>query len=340
MTGPRSGAWGTGRRKRRPGPLRRPALLRPGGRPRYADGVAAGAALVVPLAVGAATGHPGTGAAVALPAVLLAMPFPEGAGRAERARCLAVRAAWTTAAGVYTALAGSGVLALALGVGVTAFTGALFPRVGTTAALAVLLTGITGAQGAPPEGLPVPGLAQLVGCAWTSALLLPLRQRPSAGRSRTGAGPRAGGGERAPAVTASRADGTGPASGGPERPPPATARSAPGVRRTPSDGERPTADGVGPGWRTARPPSGGVRECPGPEGRPRAARRPSHDGTAESAPAGATGRPVRRDRGHHPRPRPRRPAGRGTPPASARSPPRPWPSPEPRAGSGARGTGS
>ncbi|WP_171168190.1 FUSC family protein [Streptomyces sp. I05A-00742] len=160
------------------------ALLRPEGRPRYADGLAAGAALTVPLVVGTATGHPGTGAAVALPAVLLAMPFPAGADRAERARCLAVRGAWTTAAGAYTALAGHGVLALALGVGFTAFAGAMLRRVGATAALAVLLTGITGVDGTPTEGLPVPGLAQLVGCVWTAALLLPRRRRASAAGDR------------------------------------------------------------------------------------------------------------------------------------------------------------
>ncbi|MYT29638.1 FUSC family protein [Streptomyces sp. MspMP-M5] len=153
-------------------------LLRPEGRPRYADGVAAGVALAGPLAVGAWAGHAATGASVAVPAVLVAMPFPAGASRAERARCLAVRTVGVTLAGIYVALAGSGVAALAPGVAVAAFIGALVPRMGTTAALAVLLVGITGDRGHP---VLLPGLPQLVGCLWTTALLLPLR--PEAARS-------------------------------------------------------------------------------------------------------------------------------------------------------------
>lgn len=154
------------------------ALLRPEGQPRYADGVAAGVALAAPLVVGAWAGHPATGASVAMPAVLVAMPFPSGAGRAERARYLAVRTLGVTAAGVFVALAGSGVAALAPGVAVAAFIGALLHRMGTTAALAVLLVGITG-DGAHP--LVLPGLAQLVGCLWTAALLLPLRPATTPG---------------------------------------------------------------------------------------------------------------------------------------------------------------
>ncbi|KNB50500.1 FUSC family protein [Streptomyces caatingaensis] len=149
-------------------------LLRPEGRPRYADGAAAGLALVVPLVVGTLSGRPGAGAAVALPAVLLAMPLPEGAGPRGRARSLAIRTVWTTAAGAYTALAGHGMPALAAGVAVTAFAGAMLPGVGTTGALAVLLTGITGDG---PEQSAYPGLLQLIGCAWTTALLLPRRYR-------------------------------------------------------------------------------------------------------------------------------------------------------------------
>ncbi|MBH1932970.1 FUSC family protein [Streptomyces sp. AV19] len=146
-------------------------LLRPQGRPRYADGVAAGLALVVPLVVGTLSGRPGTGAAIALPAVLLAMPLPAGAGPRGRVRCLAVRTAWTTAAGVYTTLAGHGMPVLALGVAATAFAGSVLPGVGVTAPLAVLLTGITG----DGREQTVPGLLQLVGCVWTAALLLPRR---------------------------------------------------------------------------------------------------------------------------------------------------------------------
>ncbi|WP_372404762.1 FUSC family protein [Streptomyces luteireticuli] len=148
-------------------------LLRPQGPPRYADGAAAGLALAVPLVVGTLSGRPGTGAAVALPAVLLAMPLPAGAGPRGRARCLAVRTAWTTAAGAYTTLAGHGMPALALGVAATAFAGAMLPGVGATAPLAVLLTGITG----DGREQAFPGLLQLVGCLWTAALLLPRRHR-------------------------------------------------------------------------------------------------------------------------------------------------------------------
>ncbi|RLU83629.1 hypothetical protein CTZ27_28485 [Streptomyces griseocarneus] len=148
-------------------------LLRPQGRPQYVDGLAAGAALSVPLVVGAWAEHPGAGASVALPAVLVAMPFPAGAGTAERARCLAVRTVSVTAAGIYVALLGNGVAALAPGAAVAAFLGALLPRVGPTAALAVVLVGITGNGG---HASAVPGLLQLVGCLWTAALLLPRRR--------------------------------------------------------------------------------------------------------------------------------------------------------------------
>ncbi|WP_414170414.1 FUSC family protein [Streptoverticillium reticulum] len=170
------------------------ALLRPQGKPAYADGIAAGVALAGPLVFGLRTGRPGIGATAALCAVLMAMPLPPGAGTAERARHLAARGLWTTAAGIYVALAGRSVAALAPGVAVAAFAGALLPRVGTTAALAVLLLGISGDGGSP---LPWPGVTEAAGCAWTALLLLPRpgkavgdRQRPSAAplrhASRTG----------------------------------------------------------------------------------------------------------------------------------------------------------
>ncbi len=170
-------------------------LLRPEGKPRYADGIAAGVALAGPLAVGTWAGHPALGASIALPAVLVAMPFPSGAGRAERARYLAVRTVGVTAAGIYVTLAGSGVAALAPGVAVAAFLGVLVPRMGTTTALAVLLVGITGGGARP---LVLPGLPQLVGCLWTAALLLPLQPRGAPGDG--SAGSRA----RAPSVPAVR----------------------------------------------------------------------------------------------------------------------------------------
>ncbi|MFF4407553.1 FUSC family protein [Streptomyces sp. NPDC001404] len=160
------------------------ALLRPQGKPAYADGIAAGVALAGPLVFGLRTGRPGIGATAALCAVLMAMPLPPGAGTAERARHLAARGLWMTAAGIYVALAGRSVAALAPGVAVAAFAGALLPRVGTTAALAVLLLGISGDGRSP---LPWPGVTEAAGCAWTALLLLPRpgkavedRQRPSA----------------------------------------------------------------------------------------------------------------------------------------------------------------
>lgn len=158
------------------------ALLRPQGKPAYADGIAAGVALAGPLVLGIRTGRPGIGTTAALCAVLMAMPLPPGAGTAERARHLAARGLWTTAAGIYVALAGRSVAALAPGVAAAAFAGALLPRVGTTAALAVLLLGISGGGRSP---LPWPGVTEAAGCAWTALLLLPRPGRPAQDRPRT-----------------------------------------------------------------------------------------------------------------------------------------------------------
>lgn len=138
-------------------------------------------ALAGPLVVGLRTGRPGIGATAALCAVLMAMPLPPGAGFAERARHLAARGLWTTAAGIYVALAGRSVAALAPGVAVAAFAGALLPRAGTTAALAVLLLGITGDGGSP---LPWPGVTEAAACVWTALLLLPRPRRAAEDRQR------------------------------------------------------------------------------------------------------------------------------------------------------------
>ncbi|MEU1818905.1 FUSC family protein [Streptomyces roseifaciens] len=164
------------------------ALLRPQGRPAYADGIAAGVAIAGPLVFGARTGHPGTGATAALCAVLMAMPLPPGAGTAERVRHLAARGLWVTAAGIYVASAGRSVAALAPGVAAAACAGALLPRVGTTAALAVLLFGITGEGGSLSQW---PGVVQAVGCAWTALLLLPRPWRTRFAGDGAGRNPRA-----------------------------------------------------------------------------------------------------------------------------------------------------
>ncbi|WP_367133865.1 MULTISPECIES: FUSC family protein [Streptomyces] len=196
------------------------ALLRPQGRPAYADGIAAGVAIAGPLVFGARTGHPGIGATAALCAVLMAMPLPPGAGTVERARHLAARGLWVTAAGIYVASAGRSAAALAPGVAAAAFAGALLPRVGTTAALAVLLFGITGEADNPPQW---PGLVQAAGCAWTALLLLPRPSRARPAGDGPGQNPRAAPG---PGGTTG-ADGHGPAPADPHPAAPPRARGRP-----------------------------------------------------------------------------------------------------------------
>ncbi|MER6915015.1 FUSC family protein [Streptomyces sp. NPDC000594] len=134
-------------------------------------GIAAGAALAVPLLVGTATGHPGAGAALTLPALLVVMPLPTEAGRGERVRWLAARTAAITLAGLYVFLVGGSVWALVPAIAVASAAGAVLPRVGNTAGLAMVLVGITG----PVEGFGIPALPQLAGSLWGAVLLLPRR---------------------------------------------------------------------------------------------------------------------------------------------------------------------
>lgn len=148
-------------------------LARPTGRADPAAGVAAGVALAVPLLVGAWAGYPATGASVTLPIILVAMPL-EVADGIERARILAVRTLILTAAGIAVWLIGPHMWLLAAAVTLAAVAGVFVPRIGVTGALGVLLIGITG-TGADPA---VPGLAQLAGSVWASALLWPRWGRP------------------------------------------------------------------------------------------------------------------------------------------------------------------
>ncbi|MFI1865312.1 FUSC family protein [Streptomyces jumonjinensis] len=132
-------------------------------------GIAAGIALALPLLVGTATGYPGAGAALTLPALLVVMPLPTEADLGERVRRLGARTAAITLAGLYTFLVGGSVWALVPAIAVASAAGALLPRVGNTAGLAMVLVGITG----PVEGLGIPALPQLAGSLWGAVLLLP-----------------------------------------------------------------------------------------------------------------------------------------------------------------------
>ncbi|WKK24374.1 FUSC family protein [Streptomyces olivoreticuli] len=113
---------------------------------------------------------------MALSVVLVALPLPTAAGRGERAWILLARTACLTSAGIYVWLIGPHTWLLVAGVTVAAAAGALAPRIGAIAPLAVLMVGITG-SGASPA---VPGLEQLAGGLWTSSLLLPRWGRPRA----------------------------------------------------------------------------------------------------------------------------------------------------------------
>ncbi|GLF92867.1 FUSC family protein [Streptomyces yaizuensis] len=134
-------------------------------------GVAAGAALALPLLAGTAAGHPAAGAALTLPALLVVMPLPAEAALRERTRRLGARTAAITVAGLYTFLAGGNVWALVPAIAVASAAGAVLPRVGNTAGLAMVLVGITG----PVEGFGIPALPQLAGSLWGAVLLLARR---------------------------------------------------------------------------------------------------------------------------------------------------------------------
>ncbi|MGA5135203.1 FUSC family protein [Streptomyces olivoreticuli] len=149
-------------------------LWRPTGRADPVAGAVVGVALAVPLLVAVRAGHPAVGASMALSVVLVALPLPAAAGRRERAGILLARTACLTSAGIYVWLIGPHTWLLVAGVTAAAAAGALAPRIGAIAPLAVLMVGITG-SGASPA---VPGLEQLAGGLWTSSLLLPRWGRP------------------------------------------------------------------------------------------------------------------------------------------------------------------
>ncbi|WP_188279016.1 FUSC family protein [Streptomyces sp. CBMA370] len=173
-----------------------------------------------------AAGRPEIGASLALSVVLVAMPPLRSRVLAERARTLLTRTACLTGAGIYVWLIGGHAWLLVAGVTATAAAGALLPRVGTTAPLAVLLVGITGSGAAPA----VPGLEQLAGGLWASALLL-----PRWGRHRLGASMPAGSGRHR---------------SGASMPSPVT--SAPAAPATSSTSTAPAAPASAPGgWRHA-----------------------------------------------------------------------------------------
>lgn len=143
-------------------------LFRPTGRADPRAGTAAGVALAVPLLVGTWAGYPAIGASMTLPIILVAMPLEVAEG-IESARILAVRTLTLAIAGILVWLIGTHTWLLVAAVTAAAVVGVFAPRVGVTGALRVLLIGITG-TGVDPV---VPGLAQLVGGVWASALLWP-----------------------------------------------------------------------------------------------------------------------------------------------------------------------
>lgn len=161
-------------RRRATGLVRAAARLwKPTGPADPQAGVAAGVALTIPLLAGIRLGYPEFGASMTLPVILIAMPL-DAADRGERARILAARTVSLTVAGIVVWLIGTHTWLLVAAVTCAAVAGVFLPRVGMTAALGVLLIGITG-TGIHPV---IPGVAQLAGSLWASALLLPRWGRP------------------------------------------------------------------------------------------------------------------------------------------------------------------
>ncbi|MFF2554465.1 FUSC family protein [Nocardia sp. NPDC058058] len=141
---------------------------RPQAPPDIPAGVAAGIALLTPLLAMYWAGHADIGASMSLAALLVVMPLGT-TDRAERARLLATRTVSLTAAGVVVWLIGPHTWLLVIAVTAAAALGAFLPRVGVTAALGVLLIGITGSGAATV----VPGLDQLLGSLWAALLIFP-----------------------------------------------------------------------------------------------------------------------------------------------------------------------
>jgi uncharacterized membrane protein YccC len=138
-----------------------------GGRATPFYGIAAALALALPLVVGALTGHAAQGAMIALGAYLVALRAPEGPYGA-RARNLA-SAVLVVAVGATIGgnLSGHTWLAVAVVPPVVAL-GSVFPWIGPTAGLAVLLTAVRPSTGDVLYG----GFLELLGGLLASALLL------------------------------------------------------------------------------------------------------------------------------------------------------------------------
>ncbi|MEV5502407.1 FUSC family protein [Nonomuraea fuscirosea] len=141
-------------------------------------GIAAGSSIVLPLLAGTALGETPFGAAMTLATALMLYPAPF-----RLAPLMLVRIVAVTSAGVFAWLTTGHPWVLAAGVTAAAVAGALWPILGTTAALAALFVAImddTGVSGAWITQLP--GAAQLAGALWGAAVVLMLGRLSATGR--------------------------------------------------------------------------------------------------------------------------------------------------------------
>lgn len=138
-----------------------------------------GLAVGLSLLVGIRTGHTGPGGRVAVSVILVALPSVPADTRAA-VRTLATRTGLVVLAALFVAAVDGHEVAVAAGIVVAAAVGYSFPIVGTTAALAVLLSGLRVVS--DPHSLALPGLWELVGAL--VVVLAALLTRAGQSRSR------------------------------------------------------------------------------------------------------------------------------------------------------------
>lgn len=139
------------------------------GRTDLPGAVATAVGLALPLSAAAWVGHPREGVILALPIVLIAIPFDVPTPTLERIRVLGGRVVGIAACGVYVGLVGGSGWLLVPAVAAAAALGALTPSIGPTLALALVLIGTP----ANAVAFGIAGLPQLVGGLWGLAVTAP-----------------------------------------------------------------------------------------------------------------------------------------------------------------------
>jgi hypothetical protein len=144
-------------------------LWRLEGRTELPGAVATAAGLVLPLSVAAWLGHARVGVILALPIVLIAIPFDVPVPGLQRIWVLGLRVVGITLSGVYVGLVGGQAWLMVPAITVAATLGALTPTIGPTPVMALTLIGTP--ANAVPSG--IASLPQLVGGLWGLVVTAP-----------------------------------------------------------------------------------------------------------------------------------------------------------------------